>query len=669
MKSLIIDNYDSYTYNLYQLVAEVNGDVPIVIKNDEMTYDKILKLNFDNVIISPGPGSPDKEKDFGVCRDVILNLNKPILGICLGHQGIYYLHGGIVKKANEPMHGRLSKIYHNGKNLFKNIPDGFKVTRYHSLICEDKNLAEINIDAKTEDGIVMAISHKKKPIYGVQFHPESISSEYGREIIKNFCDITKKFYKDKSLYWKSFDTDLDSKEVFEKLYAKYPNLLWLDSSKTSDEDRFSIFGISSDKRGYTLKYDVNKNITTKILKRGCVSEDYEMDIFTYLKENKTQFEDEKDLPFNFQLGYIGYFGYELKKITENVENKNNYKYADAELVYCDRALVYDHLDKKIYVLSYYDDRNFYEEVSEVLNFEIKKDIYEKKNFPKMKFVKDKKTYINDIKKIKELIREGESYEVCLTNRLDIFDKIDAKKYYLKLREVSPGGYSAFLPLDDLKIASSSMERFLKVDRDGFITSKPIKGTIKRGDSLDEDLKLIEALRSEEKTQSENLMIVDLLRNDLGKVSDIGSVTVPKLMDVETYKTLHQLVTTVKGHLRKDKDLIDLLKATFPGGSMTGAPKKRTLEIIDSLEDVSRGVYSGTIGYISNNLTMDFNIVIRTLLIEEEKATIGVGGAIIILSDDEDEFDEIVLKAKGSLLALKKYYNNEDEIEIEGINWK
>ena len=236
---------------------------------------------------------------------------------------------------------------------------------------------------------------------------------------------------------------------------------------------------------------------------------------------------------------------------------------------------------------------------------------------------------------------------------------------MNLREKSPGQYSAFLPLDEIKIASSSMERFLKVDENKIVTTKPIKGTIKRGNSKEEDQKLINELRNEEKTKSENLMIVDLLRNDLGKFCEIGSVNVPKLMDVETYKTLHQLVTTVSGKIKENVDVIDVLEKTFPGGSMTGAPKKRTLEIIDDLENVPRGVYSGTIGYISNNSTMDFNIVIRTAIIEKDMTTIGVGGAIILLSDAEDEFDEIVLKAKGALLALQSYYNNFDEIEIEG----
>lgn len=121
MRSLIIDNYDSYTYNLYQLIGKVSGIEPIVIKNDEMTYDEILNLDFDNVILSPGPGSPDKEKDFGICKDIIEKLNKPILGICLGHQGIYYYHGGKVVRAEEPMHGRQSSVNHNGNGLFKGI--------------------------------------------------------------------------------------------------------------------------------------------------------------------------------------------------------------------------------------------------------------------------------------------------------------------------------------------------------------------------------------------------------------------------------------------------------------------------------------------------------------------------------------------------------------------
>lgn len=668
MRSLIIDNYDSYTYNLYQLIGKVSGLEPIVIKNDEMTYDEILNLDFDNVIISPGPGSPDKEKDFGVCKDIIEKLDKPILGICLGHQGIYYYHGGKVVRAEEPMHGRQSSVNHNGKGLFKGIKNNFTVTRYHSLTCQDQELDDIEIDARTPEGIVMGISHKTKPIYGLQFHPESIASECGEELINNFINITRDFYNKNQLAYEIIEKDFDTSELYEKLYAYDDRTLWLDSSKVEEGlSRFSIFGLQGKKRGHTIKYDVDKKLVEKTFLASQEKEIFEESIFDFLKANRPKWDYDETLPFDFQLGYIGYFGYELKKDTENVSNKHSYSYPDAYLKYCDRALVYDHLEKKLYILSYGDDLDWKKDIKKILDedLEIKKEREEKRKFPKLKFVKDKKTYTEDILKIKELIRAGETYEVCLTNRIDIFDKIDGKKYYMELRDKSPGQYSAFLPLDELKIASSSMEKFLRVDKDKIVSTKPIKGTIKRGESKEEDESLIEELRSEEKTKSENLMIVDLLRNDLGKFCEIGSVEVPKLMDVETYKTLHQLVTTVSGKIKEDVDIIEVLEKTFPGGSMTGAPKKRTLEIIDELETYPRGVYSGTIGYISNNSTMDFNIVIRTALIEEDKATIGVGGAIILLSDEEEEFDEIVLKAKGSLLALQSYYNNFDEIDIEG----
>ena len=667
MKSLIIDNYDSYTYNLFQLIGKVSGIEPLVIKNDEMTYEEVLNLDFDNVILSPGPGSPEKEKDFGVCKDIIEKLDKPILGICLGHQGIYHYNGGEVLRAKEPMHGRLSQVIHNGKNLFKGIKNNFVVTRYHSLTCQDKELENINIDARTEDGVVMAISHKTKPIYGLQFHPESIASECGEKLIENFINICKDFYKEDKLYYEIIDKSFDTKNIYEKLYNYEEKTLWLDSSKVEEGlSRFSIFGLQSPK-AHTIKYDVDKNLVEKSFVDGRGNEIYKLNIFDFLKENRNRWIYNESLPFDFQLGYIGYLAYELKKDTENVINNYSYDYPDAYFKYCDRALVYDHKEERLYILTCEDDKDWIKEIKNILeeSFEEKIEDTSKKDFPELKFMKDKKTYINDIKKIKELICQGETYEVCLTNRLDIFDKIDGKKYYMKLREKSPGQYSAFLPLDEIKIASSSMERFLKVDKNKIVTTKPIKGTIRRGNSLEEDQKLIDALRNEEKTKSENLMIVDLLRNDLGKFCEIGSVTVPKLMDVETYKTLHQLVTTVSGKIKDDVDIIDVLKKTFPGGSMTGAPKKRTLEIIDKLENYPRGVYSGTLGYISNNSTMDFNIVIRTALIEENRATLGVGGAIILLSDAEEEFDEIVLKAKGSLLALQAYYNNFDEIDIEG----
>lgn len=664
MRALIIDNYDSYTYNLYQLIGKVSGEAPLVIKNDELSYEEAEALAFDFVVLSPGPGRPDRKEDFGLCQDFIEKSTKPILGICLGQQGLYQYYGGQLAKGEIPMHGKISQLHHEGQNLFQGLPKTFKVTRYHSLVCQEPVPDALTVDARTDDGVIMAIAHKTKPQYAVQFHPEAVASEYGEALVENFLQFARESQAGLPFKVEKEKAKLSSEEIFTRLEASGQQVLWLDSSKVDQGlARFTIFGLPSPKHSHRLTYDVNQHVVTKTGADGQV-ETHATDIFSYLKAHRPKWRVQDDLPCDFQLGYIGYLGYELKQDTEKVKNRFQAKQPDAYFVYCDQAIILDHETETLYFLAEAGREDFFPWVEEVLAKEAHREKPAPQALPKLQFVQGREIYQKHIAEIQELLRQGESYEVCLTNRLDILGHLEPTSYYLALRSASPGPYSAYLPLDGFSVACSSMERFIKVDRNRRVTAKPIKGTIRRGVDPKEDAELIEALRSEEKTQAENLMIVDLLRNDLGKVCELGSVHVPKLMAVETYDTLHQLVTTVAGQVRADLDVLAVLEATFPGGSMTGAPKKRTLEIIDQLESVPRGVYSGTIGYLANNGAMDFNIVIRTAIIEEEKATLGVGGAIVNLSDPEEEFEEIVLKAKGALLALQAYCQSQEKLQIE-----
>lgn len=193
MKIIIIDNYDSFTYNLFQSVAELTGVVPDVFYNDTISWQQFERLKPDAVIISPGPGDPKNKKDFGICKEIILHTTVPLLGVCLGHQGIAEAFGGKISYAPEVMHGRTSKIFHTEKELFHTIPQGFDAVRYHSLMVADTDFPKSLIKtAWTDDGVIMGLQHVERPLYGIQFHPESIGTSWGKTLVANFLESVKK---------------------------------------------------------------------------------------------------------------------------------------------------------------------------------------------------------------------------------------------------------------------------------------------------------------------------------------------------------------------------------------------------------------------------------------------------------------------------------------------
>jgi para-aminobenzoate synthetase component 1 len=259
-----------------------------------------------------------------------------------------------------------------------------------------------------------------------------------------------------------------------------------------------------------------------------------------------------------------------------------------------------------------------------------------------------------IARIKHYIREGDCYQVNFAQRFSAAAKGDPWHAYQGLRRLNPAPFAAYLSTPYCQVMCSSPERFLHV-RSGLVETKPIKGTLPRGKDPIEDLMLADALRASVKDRAENLMIVDLLRNDLGRVCAIGSIQVPRLFALESFTRVHHLVSTVRGRLAEGRTPLDLLRACFPGGSITGAPKVRAMEIIEELEPHRRGVYCGAIGYLGFDGAMDTNIAIRTLVHSDGVTRLWAGGGIVADSDPESEYRETYHKAAPLLDLLERLH--------------
>ncbi|MFC5859369.1 anthranilate synthase component I family protein [Agromyces flavus] len=249
------------------------------------------------------------------------------------------------------------------------------------------------------------------------------------------------------------------------------------------------------------------------------------------------------------------------------------------------------------------------------------------------------------------IVRGDAYQLCLTNRVDVDASPDPVAAYLRLRRSSPSHHGGFVRFDDVALLSASPEQFLLVERDGTIATKPMKGTRPRSGDPATDLALRAELSASEKERAENLMIVDLMRNDLGRIAEVGSVQVPSLLEVEEYPHVHQLVSTVTARLRHPLTALDAVRSAFPAGSMTGAPKLSAMTILHGLEQGPRGVYSGAFGCLGADGTADLAMVIRSILLTPSGASIGTGGGITALSDPDEEVEETRVKARALIAVL------------------
>lgn len=677
MRTLIIDNYDSYTYNLFHLLGEVNGVEPLVVRNDESSWgDLLASEQFDNVVISPGPGRPERASDVGISLAALDQSGIPVLGVCLGHQALAHVCGGTIDYARELFHGRLSAVQHEQEGLFAGLPQPFMAVRYHSLVVSEMP-GQLRVTARSRGGVVMGIEHRERPLWGVQFHPESVCTEDGLRLIENFRDLSlarleRPLSKQRpaaaaapppaprpepataGVHHLRLGEWCEPETVFAQRFGDREHVIWLDSARAEPGlARFSFIAtadgplgqiVSADSAAQTIRVEhADGSITTK-----------SGSIFDYCSAELQRLRAEgPKLPFGFIGGFAGYFGYELGAECGATRNHSSQQ-PDAGLLFCDRVIAFDHHERRVHLLAL-ADRDGDEaaelwlksttEALRVLGVEAAPPPPPKPEPSVFTARENRAEYLERIAQARRLIEEGESYEVCLTTELTSPTRVDPMATYRRLRAGNPAPHAALLRFGELSVLSSSPERFLSVSAAGVVESKPIKGTSERSPDAAEDARRAEALQADEKSRAENLMITDLVRNDLGRVCELGSVHVTALMVVERYATVHQLVSIIRGQLRQGSSALDAVCACFPAGSMTGAPKLRTLEIIDRLEDRPRGIYSGALGYLSVNGSADLSVVIRTIVASPEGVTIGAGGAIVAASDPEAEYEEMLLKTR------------------------
>ena len=703
MRTLLVDNHDSYTYNVFHLLAAASGHEPVVVNNDAVSWRVLSRSDFDAFVLSPGPGRPERWHDFGVCRDILRYSEIPVLGICLGHQGIGNLLEGNVSSAPMAMHGRLSHVRHSDSGIFAGIPQDFSVVRYHSLAITGPPGPEGRVTAWADDGVVMGVEHTSRPIWGVQFHPESIATEHGRAIAENFyalaADLRGKprtagrraenprmpseigpstpspgrVEGPMRLRLREIEGEAPTEHLFERLFGAAENAFWLDSADAPSKlAQCSYLGTSAGRERCLLEYDVESGeVAIRRARRDTVEH---KSIFDLLDREiaKHAVEPPPQLARGLIGGFVGYLGYELKADCGS-PNVHSSDMPDALMMLANRVIAVDHVRRRTYVCAVGREDDAEADawvemaaatVAEALaNPPGPVPTPEPEDPPAsiaFQSGRGRERYLADIASSQAELAAGESYEVCLTDQFSTDASPDPFVLYRHLRRSNPAPFAAYLKFGERAIVSSSPERFLSVDRDRRVEARPIKGTISRHDDPVVDAGRRDELKQDEKTMAEHLMIVDLLRNDVGRVCDIDSVSVPELMVIEPYLTVHPMVSTIPGYLEPGRTPGECVHACFPGGSMTGAPKLRTMEIIDGLEGEARGVYSGAIGYFGLDGSTDLSIVIRTIVMRPGRTTIGAGGAIVMQSDPDDEFDEILLKARAPMAALARVVTGRED---------
>lgn len=396
------------------------------------------------------------------------------------------------------------------------------------------------------------------------------------------------------------------------------------------------------------------------------------DTIEKINNTKNELEDkyieESSNPFPFKGGAIGYMGYDTASFYEkklNFKNEDPLNLPIVRFNFYKRYIAYDHFTHRAYVVDdifgdddrdykfiVEDQKKYFKKLLEKPVFSYQED--KEKDEVKFEFVTSREKYIENVKKAKEYIKAGDIFQVVPSLRMYCETTEKPFEIYRRLREKNPSPYMYFIDYDMYQVIGSSPESLVSV-KNGIATTNPIAGSIRRGKDEEEDRKLENQLLNDEKEKAEHVMLVDLGRNDIGKISEIGSVEVKDFMKIEKFSHIMHITSKVEGKLREGNDAYTAIASCLPAGTLSGAPKIRAMEIIEELEDVKRGIYSGTVGYFSYDGAMDMCIAIRTIVLKGTTAYIQAGAGIVYDSIPEKEFEETQSKLGALKEALRWFY--------------
>ena len=466
------------------------------------------------------------------------------------------------------------------------------------------------------------------------------------------------------LSFKSFKKQVDPLSLFEAFKDRDGAFLLYSGTNPYGLGRYSFMGFdpflvvrSRGRKIQIIEQDNIKEITGNSL--------------SILRANLNKYRIKNKIPqIPFLAGAVGYMGYDFGFLLENIKQnaRDDLGLWDLSFGFYDTTICYDHVKKELSIVSLgLPEKNLYlrklyaeSKIQKIIR-DLSKLTVGHRHRPvdvgacDIRFNFTKENYIDAIKKAKQYIKLGDIYQLNLSQRFQAQTQRDGFDLFKRLVGISPSAFCGFFKTSEFSIISSSPETFLRVDENNIVYTRPMKGTRPRGQTAKEDVRLKNELLGSAKDKAELMMIVDLLRNDLGRVCSYGSVEVEALRNLESYSTVFQTTASIKGELHKNKDRIDLIKACFPGGSITGCPKIRAMEIIEELEPTKRSIYTGSLGYLDFSGNMELNILIRTILKKKDMLYFQTGGGIVADSVPEDEYEETLTKAAAifQTIGIKK----------------